>query len=1044
MNMKKQMKILIIIGIANVLLFLLSNYKAFATNIKDGEIEISQNYLEYLELTYEEKENVIAPPMYDIVKSNIQIKNPFKISKKMKTSLQTRFSLKDIIPENMVVKNQHSTENCWAFASLATLESHLALQDYKSGRIPVVYDFSESHMDYATTRVFLNGEINEFGFNRVAGKRGVNGMPIAYLTNGLGAVAEEDMPFRTDLELIDISEIQNKDVITQVNNIVTFPSYSITDNTTQIKLEMKEHIMEFGAIRANINSNINDGGAVYCSDSTIYKIDHSVAIIGWDDEYSIENFNEYDRPANSGAWIAKNSTGKEIGDEGFIYISYEDVNVYKYLIGILDAQTEMTYENIYQYDELGGYLKYQKKDTNKIYLATEFDKKTNEKEYLTHISIRASEDYKCRVFINPNGTSKDINDLQQVELKTGETESFDAGYHTIEFANPIKIGEKFVVVLEIEGNQENLISILVEANFGEFFTDSKYDDAPNHVYDTVVISDGKCFIASEEEANKNEWTDTSKVYEISEKKLPNFDTTIKAFTTSKILESIEIIKSPNKTTYVIGQNFDSAGMVMKGNYANGDSIEITDYSIIDGENLALNQKEVTIIYQNKTIKQPINVVENSVENIVVKAEPVKKEYWAGDDFDSEGMIIEAIFTDGTINEVTGYIIQNGTTLKNGQTSVTIEYNGKFTIQKVVVKNNSIEKLEVKSNANKLKYVVGQNFNSDGLVLKATYRNGYEKEVTNLDYIIKDGQNLQETQSTITIEFEGLTVTQTITVVAKTVVSIKVEIKPTKIEYIQGEKELDLSGGTIKIFYNDETEEEISMTATEIIVGKFDSKNPGVKTIELTYQDKTTEFEIEVKELTKPTNSNFENIQVKAKNVKGYYFTNKNTKEYVVLDVELSNIIKATENENMEYYYYLSANPNESNISSWIKIDNAKLIGATLESQILFEINSADIVNYEELAKENNLYLYVKEISTKNNMKAEVITDALSINIENIKIEEYIDGKKKTEIKTEISTDNTIASESIPKAGKSILILLLAIVICVLGRILYLKYKDIEI
>ena len=43
------------------------------------------------------------------------------------------------------------------------------------------------------------------------------------------------------------------------------------------------------------------------------------------------------------------------------------------------------------------------------------------KEYLTQIAINAAETYKCKVYVNPNGTSKDIKDLQQVELKTGDT-----------------------------------------------------------------------------------------------------------------------------------------------------------------------------------------------------------------------------------------------------------------------------------------------------------------------------------------------------------------------------------------------------------------------------------------------------------------------------------------------------------------------------------------------------------------------------------------------------------------------------------------------
>ena len=53
---------------------------------------------------------------------------------------------------------------------------------------------------------------------------------------------------------------------------------------------------------------------------------------------------------NIGYTIDENNEAvQKIGDNGFMYISYEDVNIYKQLTGISDAQSEVTYENIYQH-----------------------------------------------------------------------------------------------------------------------------------------------------------------------------------------------------------------------------------------------------------------------------------------------------------------------------------------------------------------------------------------------------------------------------------------------------------------------------------------------------------------------------------------------------------------------------------------------------------------------------------------------------------------------------------------------------------------------
>ena len=1042
--MNKKFKILSIIIIFTIVL--LVTCKVSATTIADDEIKISQNYLEYLELTDEEKESVLAPLMYDVQKSSTKITNPFRLGRLLGSSIQTRYSLKDIIPENMIIKNQLSTEICWAFSSLASLETNLALQDYKNNRNAVVYDFSERHMDYATTNLFLNGETNEYGFNRKPGSTGVIGIPISYLTNGLGAIAEEEMEFQDNVDLIDISEIQNKNVITQVNDIITFPSYTKTDDKTQIIKQMKEHIMNYGGISASINATANKNGAVYCSNSYTYKINHAVTIVGWDDEYSIENFNEFDRPTNNGAWIAKNSYGEEIGDEGFWYISYEDANVYKQLIGIQNAQTEINYENIYQYDELGGYLNYTKNGSSKVYLATEFDKKTTGKEYLTQIAINAAETYKCKVYVNPNGISKDIKDLQQVELKTGDTVTFDAGYHTIEFAKPIKVGENFVVVLEIEGNQENSITLLAEVNFGEFFTDPIYANAANHMYDTVTISDGKCFFGEETEFYSNQLVDTSKVYELSEGKLPNFDTTIKAFTTTKVLEKIEVTTQPNKTTYIEGQDFDNTGMQVKGYYANGDTIDIYDYTIIDGDNLTLGQTEITIVYQEFETTQPIEVAKNTVENIIVKTQPKKLEYFEGENFDSSEMIIEATYKDGSKKNITDYTIENGTNLKKEQSSVIIVYDGKTVAQPINVKENTVVKLEVISNANKLQYVAGQNFNAEGLVIKATYENGMEKQVT--EYIVKDGTNLKEGQTTVLIEFEGHTVTQEITVEAKTIVSISVKTEPNKTEYLQKQEELDLTGGIINILYNDGTEEEIAMTSSEIKVEGFSNEEVGTNIITINYQNKTVQFNVEIKELPKPENSNFDNAQCEIKRIRAYYSTNKDEKEYVILNIEANNIIMAKENDNIEYYYYLSSNPDETSINKWVKIKDSD----TSENQITFEINTLNIYNYEEIINSNEIYLYIKEVATKNDMKAEKTINFGALKIENMNIEEYVDGEKKNDVNSDTvidatpgeNLDNTLAQGTIPNAGKNILIVITFLGIIIISIVIFLKYKDIEI
>ena len=50
---------------------------------------------------------------------------------------------------------------------------------------------------------------------------------------------------------------------------------------------------------------------------------HGVLIIGWDDNYSKDNF-YYEKPENDGAWLVLNSWGSSWGNNGTAWISYDD------------------------------------------------------------------------------------------------------------------------------------------------------------------------------------------------------------------------------------------------------------------------------------------------------------------------------------------------------------------------------------------------------------------------------------------------------------------------------------------------------------------------------------------------------------------------------------------------------------------------------------------------------------------------------------------------------------------------------------------------
>ena len=336
-----------------------------------------------------------------------------------------------------------------------------------------------------------------------------------------------------------------------------------------------------------------------------------------------------------------------------------------------------------------------------------------------------------------------------------------------------------------------------------------------------------------------------------------------------------------------------------------------------------------------------------------------------------------------------------------------------------------------------------------MVITGVYQD--ETTVEILDYTIENGNNLTKEQTSITISYLGKTTTQDITVVEKAITGISINKNPTNLTYIQNKEDLDLSGGSITVSYNDESTENIDMTSEQIEVTGFDNKNVGKITITLTYQTKTTTFEVEIIEEVKAENSNLENAQSDVKQIKAYYFTNNSQEDYTLIEVEVNNIERNLSNDKVEYYYYLSTVQDEENIIEWVKITEEQ----SSNEKLHFTINSKDISNYEDISKENVLYLYVKEVAIKGGDQSVSTTKALSLESD-VKVETYVDGVKKENMNSGNTSNNnnnnndngsgekddTVAGGKLPQAGVTTTISIVFIVMLI-GVFCYIKYNKLK-
>ena len=282
--------------------FLLINVNAFAVDVVNGG--------------YVPRENDIGTYVSALGNSN----NPYYIDNISKYANLSKFSLRDIIPENVIVRNQGSENSCWAFTTLACLETNLALKNKRAGKETKVYDFSEQYMVSSSFyNNYLNGLTNNRGLNFKPYEGGnFETRAIGNITNGYGVVNEEDYPYLNTEAPVDLNGLKNKKIVADVLDTITFSNPKNNDERISLIKKIKEHIVENGGVYTAIkapdigNFKFNPFNGALFHNNEEYP-NHAVTIIGWDDNYSKDNF--VSKPERDGAWIVKNSYGTEMIQE---------------------------------------------------------------------------------------------------------------------------------------------------------------------------------------------------------------------------------------------------------------------------------------------------------------------------------------------------------------------------------------------------------------------------------------------------------------------------------------------------------------------------------------------------------------------------------------------------------------------------------------------------------------------------------------------------------------------------------------------------------
>lgn len=329
-------------------------------------------------------------------------------------TIPSKYDLRDF---NYVtpVKDQGSNGNCWAFASIASLESCILKA---TGN---VYDLSESNMKN------LMALFSDYGWDMDPNKGGYDKMGYGYLVSWLGPINESDDEYNIGTVVSPVL-----DSMFHVQNVLFLQRNSYTDNDA-----IKRAILEYGAVATSIHWGGSYNGNVYYSGNE--GANHAVTIVGWDDNYSRNKFAT--TAPGDGAWIIKNSWGTNSVFNGYYYVSYYDTICAK--PGALEKNfvfvfnDSIKYDKNYQYD-IAGKTDYLFNFYNNVLYKNRFV--ATDDEYLTAVSTYFNKETSWELSIYVNG-----------ELKHIQAGSSPNSYSTIELTQfiPLAVEDVFEIVFNI-------------------------------------------------------------------------------------------------------------------------------------------------------------------------------------------------------------------------------------------------------------------------------------------------------------------------------------------------------------------------------------------------------------------------------------------------------------------------------------------------------------------------------------------------------------------------------------------------------------------
>ena len=364
--------------------------------------------------------------------------------------LPDNFSLVDEGLVNCSVSDQGDYGACFAFTWIGAVENRLLAQGEEQ-------DLSE----WAYYKSFKEYYKNANRTNDIAAAANLE----------LAFVPEDKAPYpdpKNDYEIDKDMEKQSSYIISDVYYV----SGDGDEKNEDIEKRAKSFLYDGYALVCSVyyddaaeTYTDNYNGSWYVN-KNVHKeskyINHSVLIVGWDDNYSKDNF--INTPPGDGAWLIKNSWGKIMGDDGYYWLSYYDKMFPYSELAAVDITSSDICNGVQSYWCYGWDYSYFTRHSNtaingepmdKVYQACTY---TAEKDMdvtaVSFFTVCDNIEYTAYVIAE---SEKSASNLETAAKGVQHS----SGYHLVKLDSPhhIKKGEDYTIIIYMESPEKDFLIV---------------------------------------------------------------------------------------------------------------------------------------------------------------------------------------------------------------------------------------------------------------------------------------------------------------------------------------------------------------------------------------------------------------------------------------------------------------------------------------------------------------------------------------------------------------------------------------------------------